>query len=67
MFLGTLKRFNDNKECKMSKNIVDFFNFFWITNNNVCMIDEQDLFLFSQLPLDVQNQLWLTYLHREFL
>jgi hypothetical protein len=38
----------------------------WDNNKNLCLKDEQDFFLFDQLPGEVRLQIFNAYLYKDF-
>lgn len=68
-FFGTIKRFNNMEsiDIQLKERIEAFFDYKWEHDKNQAFKDEHEILMFTQLPPEVQVQMYNQYLFQTFL
>ena len=68
-FLGTLCKFNGNYplDADFISSFESYFEHKWSDDRNLAFIDDQDLKIYYQMPLDVQTQIYKSFLFKDVL
>ena len=64
-----MARFNGNKSInqKLMKEIEAFFDYKWKNDKNQAIDDDEEIALLEQLPINVQDTLYSSFLFNDFL
>ena len=67
LFLGTMKKFNNEAPLRNSERINDYFKYRWSHDRNLAVSTDQDKDLLDQLPKRLQIKLYTKYLFEDFM
>ena len=69
MFFLMLEKLNGSKpmDPQWKKKVEDFFHWKWNTDKNMFMASDEEQYMLSVLPSEVQEKLYCSYLFHEFL
>ena len=64
-----MERFNHNKPLAFDfkRSIEDYFKYKWLYDKNLALIESRDLVLFEQLPEEIQDQIYYSYIFTDFI
>lgn len=68
-FFGTIQKFNNMEsiDIYLKERIEEYFDYKWENDKNQAFKEKQDMDMFSQLPADVQVEIYNKYLFKNFL